>query len=173
MLNFKKRKKTNPDASHLLATILVVYPIVSTVSYEPKDGLIQLSFAMKGAPTQESFKEFAQQLVDSMEAYHQLEGFSNARIEMYMEGVGETFFLHLKRDLATLSRGELSLLTTLIDERFADDLIMDGAHEIMDLDFLLAQEDHLDQMLSMARQMQIPDRLVGIREHERVVVYTR
>ena len=173
MLNFRKMKKPNPDASNMLAAILVVYPVVSTVSYEPEDGTIQLSFAMKGSPAQESFEEFAQQMVDSVEAYHQLEGFYNARIEMYMEGIGETFFFHLKRDLATLSRGELSILTTLVEERFSEDIIFDSSQESSDLDFILAQEDRLDQMLSVARQMHIPDRLVGIREHERVVVYTR
>ena len=92
---------------------------------------------------------------------------------MHMEGIGGTFFLHVKRDMTTLSRGEISILTTLIEERFSEDLIFDGISGTADLDFILAQEDHLDQMLVMIRQMNISDRLVGIREQERVVVYAR
>ena len=173
MLGFRKKKKPNPDASQLLATILVVYPIISTVSYEPKDSMIQLSFALKGKPSEEDFRQLAEKTVESIEAYHHLEGFSHARIEMHMEGVGGTFFLHVKRDMITLSRGEISILTTLIDEKFSEDLIFDEISGNADLDFILAQEEHLDQMLVMIRQMNIPDRLVGIREQERVVVYAR
>jgi len=173
MLGFGKKKKPNPDASQLLATILVVYPMISTVSYEPKDSMIRLSVALKGKPSEADFKQLAEKTVDSIEAYHHLEGFSHARIEMYMEGIGGTFFLHVKRDMATLSRGELSVLTALIDEKFSEYLVMDEMSGTADLDFIMAQEDHLDQMLIMIRQMSIPDRLVGIREQERVVVYAR
>ena len=174
MLGFGRKKRPDPDASQLLATILVIYNLISTVSYDPEDSMIRLSFAFKGQPAEEDFKEFAAKAVDSIEAYHHLEGFVNPRVEMYMEGVGETYFLHVKRDMKTLSRGEISILTTLIEEKFSDYLIIDeigGA--AADADFILAQEDRLDQMLGMARQMTIPDRLVGIREQERVVVYAK
>ena len=173
MLGFREKKKPNTDASRLLATILVVYPMISTVSYEPKDGMIQLSFALKGKPSEEGFHQLAEKTVESIEAYHHLEGFSHARIEMDMEGVGSTFFLHVKRDMTTLSRGEISILTTLIEEKFSEDLIFDEIGGTADMDFIMAQEEHLDQMLVMIRQMNIPDRLVGIREQERVVVYAR
>ena len=173
MLNFKREKKPDPEGSHLLATILVVYPEVSTVSYEPEDGMLRLSFAMTGKPEQEAFQQFAQMVIDSIEAYHHLEGFSNAKIEMYIEGAGTTSFLHVKRDIASLSRGELSIIAELVEERFRDELILDGPEGTVDTDFLIAQEDHLEQVLGMVRQLKIPDRLVGIREHERVVVYAR
>lgn len=173
MMGFGRKKKPDPDASQLLATILVIYNAVSTVSYDPEDHMIRLSFAFKGQPAEGDFKEFAAKTVDSIEAYHHLEGFVNPRVEMYMEGVGETYFLHVKRDMKTLSRGEISILTTLVEERFSDYLIVDDVGGTPDADFILAQEDRLDQMLGMVRQMTIPDRLVGIREQERVVVYAK
>lgn len=173
MLGFKTKKKPNPDASQLLATILVVYPIISTISYEPREGMIKLSFALKGQPPEEEFRQLAAKVVDSLESYHQLEGFYNARIEMQMEGVGETCFLHVKRDMATLSRGELSVLNSLIEEKFSDNLIYDEINGSADMEFILTQEERLDQILIMVRQMNIPDCLVGIRERERVVVYAR
>lgn len=172
MLNFRKRKKPNPDVSHLLATILVVYPVISTVSYEPQeDAMLELVFAMKAAPTKERFEKIAKQIIDSLDAYHQLEGFPQARIEMHMEGLGATCFLHVKRDTASLSRGELSVLTTLVEEYFSEELVFDELPPSADPDFLLAQEEQLDQMFGNIRQMQIPDRMVGVREHERVMVY--
>ncbi len=173
MLGFGRKKRPDPDASQLLATILVIYNVISTVSYEPEDGMIRLSFAMNGQPDENDFREFAVKTVDSIKAYHHLVGFSNAKVEIYMEGVGETYFLHVKRDMKTLSRGEISILTTLIEEKFSGYLIMDEVEGVPDMDFIMAQEDHLDQMLGMVRQMTIPDRLVGIREQERVVVYAR
>ncbi len=173
MFGFRAKKKPNSDASQLLATILVVYPIVSTITYEPKEAMIRLSYALRGQPRDEEFKELAGRIVDSLESYHHLEGFYNAHIEMQMEGVGDTFFLHVKRDMATLSRGELSVLNTLIEEKFSSLLIYDEIQGSADMEFIMAQEDRLDQMLLMIRQMNISDRLVGIREQERVVVYAR
>ncbi len=173
MLGFWKKKRPDPDASQLLATILVIYNVISTVSYEPDDGMIRFSFAMKGQPSEEDFKQFAAQTVECIEAYQHLVGFSNSQMELNMEGVGEIFFLHVKRDMKTLSRGEISILTSLVEEKFSEDLIVDEVEGAPDIDFILAQEDRLDQMFGIARQMTIPDRLVGIREQERVVVYVR
>ncbi len=169
---FGKKKKPNPDASQLLATVLVLYPLISTVSYEPKDGTMELVFAMKGTPAKEEFKTLAGQIIESLEAYHRLEGFSNARMELNMEGIGATGFLRVKRDILSLSRGELSVLTTLVQERFSETLVYDELPGNPDPDFLFAQEEQLDQMFGNIRQIQIPDRLIGIREREHVMVYT-
>ena len=49
MFDFLKReKKPNPDATRFLASILVVYPTIQSVTYESKDGMLELSFALNG-----------------------------------------------------------------------------------------------------------------------------
>ncbi len=172
MFDFLSRnKKPNLDASRLLASILVVYPSVQAVSYDPKDGMLELSFALKGQFSKDEFEGFLKYVADSVEAYHNLEGLGNATIELNVEGIFETCFVNVRRDMATLTYGELTLLTELAINYFGDNLIEEVDGESNDDDYVMAQEDYLEQMLSNIRQIRIENRLVGVRERERVIIY--
>ncbi len=174
MFDFLKReKKPNPDASRLLASILVVYPAVQSVTYDSKSGMLELSFALNGKFSQNDFEDFLKYVADSVETYHHIEKLGGATIELNVEGIYGTCFLNVRRDMATLTCGELSLLTELAANYFGDKLIEDFESGYPDEDYIMAQEDFLEQCLSNMRQMRIEGRLVGVREQERVVVYTR
>ena len=174
MFDFLKReKKLNPDASRLLASILVVYPSVQSVSYDSKGGMLELSFALNGKFSHNDFESFLKYVAESVETFHHLEGLGGATIELNVEGIYGTCFLNVRRDMATLTCKELSLLTELAENYFGDKLIEDFDSAYTDEDYIMAQEDFLEQCLSNMRQMRIEGRLVGVREQERVVVYTR
>lgn len=172
MFDFLDRnKKPNLDASRLLAAILVVYPTVQAVSYDPKDGMLELSFALKGTFSKDEFEGFLRYVADSVEAYHNLENLGSATIELNVEGIYETCFVNVRRDMETLTCGELTLLTELAINYFGDKLIEEMNDAGGDEEYLIAQEDYLEQMLSNIRQIRIENRLVGVRERERVIVY--
>ena len=164
-------KKPNLDASRLLASILVVYPSVQAVSYDPKDGMLELSFAIKGAFTKDMFDGFLVYVADSVGAYHNLEGLGDATIELNVEGIYDTCFVNVRRDMNTMTCGELNLLTELAINYFGEQLIEELAEGTNDEEYIMEQEDYLEQMLSNIRQIRIENRLVGVREHERVIVY--
>jgi len=173
MFDFLKReKKANPDASRLLASILVVYPAVQSVSYDSESGMLELSFALNGKFSQNDFESFLKYVAESVETFHHLEGLGGATIELNVEGIFGTCFLNVRRDMATLTCRELALLTELAENYFGDKLIEDFEN-YSDEDYVMAQEDFLEQCLSNMRQMRIEGRLVGVREQERVVVYAR
>lgn len=173
MFDFLKReKKPNPDATRLLASILVVYPTIQSVSYESKDGMLELSFALNGKFSHNDFEDFLKYVAESVETFHHLEGMGGASIELNVEGVYGTCFLNVKRDMATLTFRELSLLTELAANYFGENLIEDF-DGIPDEDYVMAQEDFLEQYLNNMRQLRIEGKLVGVRERERVVVYAR
>ena len=95
-----------------------------------------------------------------------------ASIELDVEGVYGTCFLNVRRDMATLTFRELSLLTELAANYFGENLIedFDGTQ---DEEYIMAQEDFLEQYLNNMRQLRVDGKLVGVRERERVVVYAR
>lgn len=169
---FRREKKPNPDATRLLASILVVYPTIQSVTYESKDGMLELSFALNGKFSHDDFEDFLKYVADSVEAYHHLEGIGRAMIELNVEGVYGTCFLNVRRDMATLTCRELSLLTELAENFFGDKLIEDYSG-IPDEDYMIAQADYLEQSLNNMRQLRVDGKLVGVREQERVVVYAR
>ena len=170
----KKTKKPDPDAGRLLASILVVFPAIQSVTYESKSETLEFSFALNGKFSQDDFEDFLTYVADSLETFHHLEGYGGAKIELNVEGVYGTCFLNVRRDVATLTCRELSLLTELAANYFGENLIEeydDGL--IPDEEYLMAQEDYLEQGLNNMRQLRVEGRLVGVRERERVVVYSR
>ena len=174
MFDFLKReKKPNPDAGRLLASILVVYPSVQSVTYDSKSDMLELSFALNGKFSQDDFENFLGHIAESVETFHLIEGLGGATIELDVEGVYGTFFLNVRRDMSTLTCRELSLLTELAINYFGENLIEDVDGEEPDEEYIMAQEDYLEQSLSNIRQLRIEGRLVGVREQERVVVYAR
>ena len=169
----KKTKKPNPDASRLLASILVVFPAVQSVTYDSKDETLEFSFALNGKFSQDDIENFLAYVAESVETFHHLEGLGGAKIELNVEGVYGTCFLNVRRDVATLTCRELSLLTELAFNFFGDRLIEEYDGNIPDEEYLIAQEDYLEQCLNNMRQLRVEGRLVGVRERERVVVYAR
>lgn len=170
----KKSKKPDPDAGRLLASILVVFPAVQSVTYESKDETLEFSFALNGKFSQDDFEDFLGYVAESVETFHHLEGLGGAKIDLSVEGVYGTCFLNVRRDVATLTCRELSLLTELAANYFGENLIEEYDDDsIPDEDYLIAQEDYLEQCLNNMRQLRVEGRLVGVRERERVVVYSR
>ena len=82
--------------------------------------------------------------------------------------------LHITREVATLQRGELTLIARLLHDTFGSLLVVDN-HSLDNLEdgFATAQSDLLDQMLGQAQEMRFKSRMIGIREGDRVVVYNR
>lgn len=174
MFDFLKReRKPNPDASRLLASILVLYPAIQSVIYHSKEDILELSFALNGKFSSDDFEDFLRYVAESVEALHHLEGLGGATIELNVEGVYGTCFLNVRRDMATLTCRELSLLTEMAFNYFGDRLIEDFDGAVPDEDFLLEQEDYLERCLGNMRQFRVEGKLVGVREQERVVVYAR
>ena len=170
----KKSKKPNPDASKLLASILLVFPAIQSVTYESKGETLEFSFALNGKFSQADLTEFLNYVAESLETFHHLEGLGGALIELNVEGVYGTFFLNVRRDMATLTCRELSLLTELALNYFGDNLVEEYDDNFFpDEDYLIAQEDYLEQCLNNMRQLRVEGRLVGVRERERVLVYSR
>ena len=169
----KKAKKPNPDATRLLASILLVFPAVQSVTYESKDESLEFSFALNGKFSKKDFTEFLTSVAESLETFHHLEGLKGAKIELNVEGVYGTCFLNVRRDVATLTLKELSLLTEMALDYFGDRLIEDYDDYYPDEEYLMAQEDYLEQSLSNMRLLRVEGRLVGVRERERVLVYSR
>lgn len=169
----KKAKKPDPDAGRLLASILVVFPTVQSVTYDSKDETLEFSFALNGKFSHEDFENFLNYVAESVETFHNLEGLHGASIDLNVEGIYGTCFLNVRRDVATLTCRELAMLTELAANYFGDKLIEEYDDSIPDEEFLMAQESYLEQSLNNMRQLRVEGRLVGVRKHERVVVYAR
>lgn len=168
----KKRRELDGVGIRLLASVLVCFPEIATLQYEPRHSILKITFTIKTIMQKGEFEKLAGNLAESVKTYHALMGYQAEHIEMSMDIQNDFSFLHINRDLFSVSRGELTLLTEFVAERFGDNLLVDARGRChMDPDFLATQEDFLDQMLSNTQSLRLADRLVGIREDDRVVVF--
>ena len=172
MWGFGKKKKTNPDGVNLLASILVCYPEITTISYEPSAETVEITFALKQPMSEADFEKTTVFLGESIAAYHAIHGLYNVGLDFSMELQGELGFMHIKRELKSLTRGEVALLAALMRERFGDKLVVDAGGRI-DSESQAVQEELIDRMLGNVQQVRLVDRLVGIREEDHVVVFDR
>ena len=161
------------DGINLLVSILVCYPEIGMVSFEPKAEALNLAFALKSVPKHESYEAAAKFIEESIVTYHSLEGFSHAQIEISLEAQENTAFLHIVRDVFTLSRGEIAVIVTLMREHFGDILLRDEEKDKPDAEAEAAQEEAIDHMIGNLKINHGTERMIGIREDGRVMVFNK
>lgn len=173
-MGFKKGKKPNMDGINLLVSILVCYPEIGTVSYEPGDDALHFSFALREVPQRASYEKVGSLIKESILTYHSLEGYDEARIEIFLEGQGHTAFFHIVRDVRSISQGEISVISTIMREHFGDILIMDPDGEPGDFEIdVAAHEEAIDHMIGSLKLTRMQNRMIGIREEGRVLVFNK
>ena len=172
-LGFKK--KPNIDGINLLVSILVCYPEIGTISFEPKEDALHFSFALAEVPPRRTYEEVGELIRESILTYHSIEGFDGGgRIEIYLEGQGHTAFFHIVRDIRTISQGEISMISTIMRERFGETLIVDPDSRPEDFEFdLAAHENAIDHMIGTLKISRVTNRMIGIREEGRVLVFNK
>ena len=166
------KKNSEPEGINLLASILICYGEISAIAYEPKDKTVKLTFVIEKNIDEKEFQDLAESLAESMNTYLTVSGFFGTRIDFNMETQGQLAFLHITRELDTLTKGELTLIVTLLEDRFGDALII-GGDNAADDEMLEIQEETLERMLMTTRMMELRARLVGVREGDAVMVYDK
>ncbi len=169
-----RKKKPNIDGINLLVSILVCYPEIGTISFEPREEALHFSFALQEVPPRQVYEDAGELIRESILTYHSIEGFSDARIEIYLEGQGHTAFFHVIRDIRTISQGEISMISSIMRERFAQMLIVDPDSRPDELEFDMAAHEHaIDHMIGTLKITRVTNRMVGIREEGRVLVFNK
>ena len=158
----------------LLASVLVCFPEIEAVSYEPRQELLTMDFVVRARLDPSEIEDFAAFLAESIETYYVIEGGAASEMDFSYEQHDALTILHLARRMDELSERELSLTVQLLTERFGEALLVDphGA-EALDAEFRTLQHETLERMLMAVREIPRRDRLIGIRERDQVVVYNR
>lgn len=181
MFGFKQNGKAESGRKQasigvqLIASLLVCYPEIDTVTYEPEDTEITLDFVVKGSTvSHEEMEEFAKLLDESVQTYHDLHGGNPVWLAVDADIHGQRMAVHVKRQLSTMLRGELDLLAQLFQDKFGDKLQADGHNiDVLEPEFSSLQSNLLDQMLDTAQEQRIKERMIGMRDKDKVLVYNR
>lgn len=167
------RKEMNTGVQ-LLASMLVCYPEVYAVTYDPKGTEITLDFVVQAKVTRTEMEEFADLVDKSLQTYHDLYGGEPVWLAVDADVNGKRMTVHVRRQLSTMLRGELDLLAELFHNKFGEDLQIDAhSRDSLEPDFSNMQSNLLDQMFELAQAGRIKERMIGMRDKDKVVVYNR
>ena len=159
------------DGVNLFISILVRYPEIGTIRINPSHKTLQMNFMLSKIPAEKDMLAVKNLLCNSISTYYQLQGTNPETIHIMLNNYEKIATLTIERDIATLSKGELGLIILLLRDKFKNALIIDKNASLPDED-LKVQEDLIDNMLQNI-QGQSYDKLIGIREDGRVLVFNK
>ncbi|WP_196592847.1 hypothetical protein [Pectinatus sottacetonis] len=172
MQGLKEEQTVNMDGVNLLVSILLRYPEIGTISFDPDTGYLKITFTLDKMVLSDEFKKFKKLLLDSISAYHYLEKIENAKISINTDLQENTLFMNILRDMDTVSQNEIKLISTLMNEHFGDAIIK-GCGSTAENDNELVQEDLIDRMLGNVKLNHVSERIIGIWEEGRVLVFNK
>ncbi|MGI9952513.1 hypothetical protein V3F56_09150 [Moorellaceae bacterium AZ2] len=160
------------DSVGLLISILVRYPEIGTINYEPGARILKFSFMLAGRVSKKDLEEFRQRFVKSLATFNLLEHREAQVISLEYHCFEQLTVLEVQRDVETLSQGEIDLIMTLVRQQFGESLVAD-VNENMQEEDLLVQEEIIDHMLESIKGEATQKKLIAFREEGRVLVFNK
>ena len=96
----------------------------------------------------------------------------NKEIDINIKKYEELAFINIIRDIKTLSRTEIVLISSIISNSFKEKLVCDKNDALQEEEILL-QEEVMENMLSIMKKNHFSTRLIGIREEGKVIVFNK
>jgi hypothetical protein len=159
------------DTVNRVVALLVRFPELHSIRSNPADATLTLTYAVARRLDAAATRDFSDLVDEHVRAFHDLAGDQVARISVTEEHDAAVTFVHVTRDLASFSPDELALHAALFAGHFGDALVRnpepDGALD----DDLGSDEESVEMALDALRDPAQRQRLVGVREEKRVIVY--
>jgi hypothetical protein len=169
---YKQNDEQVSDGVNLLISILVRYPEIGTVSFDPQNNLLKLTFMLSNIPSHLEISSAKELLVSSIIAYNNLEGLPLETFDIQLNTYDKVSMLSIFRDVHTISKNEIALLIMLLRGKFKTNLITDYNDSLQEED-LLMQEEVIEDMLINIKKHHTEKGLIGIREDGRVLVFNK
>jgi hypothetical protein len=166
-----QEESQSADTVNRVVALLVRFPELHSIRSNPADATLTLTYAVDrrlDAGAARALEEFVGEHVRS---FHALEGEPIERFTLTCEKDVNVTFVSVTRDLVTFSPEELALQSSLFVERFGDALLTNPQAEEADDDETGMAEDSVELALDALRDPGQRQRLVGVREEKRVIVY--
>ncbi|MCR6545924.1 hypothetical protein [Dehalobacterium formicoaceticum] len=156
----------------LLISILLRYPEVGSIHFDPQTHEIRLTFIISGDRKILQIAEKRQAILEALQTYHQLEIIKPQLCAVEEKQHDHYSMIDVKRDVDTLTKDEISLLMELIQIHFPYALIVDISEEMWAEDIQI-QDEMIGHMLEGIKNGIVDNKLVAYREEGKVLVFNR
>ncbi len=154
----------------LVTSILVRYPEVLNVEYNPAENEIKLKFLISRQISPQEVSTLKKLLSDSIEVYNKLKKRPVPTAVVSIINFQEFIMIEIIRDLETLVQEEISLIVQTLQQAVGTAIIAENVQHYEEED-LQYQEDMIDSILNNTEWCQEDKTIFAFREEGRVMVY--
>jgi hypothetical protein len=152
-----------------LIAVLVRYPEVSSLNFDPETGVLTVSFCVKGAEDPERWQTIQDHIGEVLEAYREIVDAPTPRAEAWQTDTMESMtVVNFVRDVDTLTVEEVGLVIELLRDAAGPDLMADP-NELAEDEWLL-QEETIQATLESLKESP-GGSLLALREEGRIFVF--
>jgi phosphatidylglycerophosphatase A len=174
VLQYKNGENVS-DSVGLLISMLVRYPEIGTINYDPETNNINITFIMLKLIQEQVLEKFRANLLSCLETFHYLEEEEPELLEVNYSFCEDITLLEYKRDVSSLTSEEISLTILAVKESFAEYLMneSDNDNNAEIEDEFLQDEELIGQMLENVRYTVPGKKLIAFREEGRVLIFNK
>ena len=161
-----------PNGISLLISILVRYPEIGTINFNPRNHTLKFIFLITEVLPDPEFAKFKAKVILSLETLCYLENRPAATVNLaksVFEGITQ---IEVIRDVTSLTREEISLIIQLFRQEFPRNLVSDQNDNLLEED-LQVQEELIENMLEDLRVASNDKNFIAFREEGRVLVFNK
>jgi len=167
-----KGKEDLTNSVSLLISILIRYPEVAKINFDPENHLLKFTFMYAGVLSETEIADLKENIVSSIEVYNTLEC-KNPRVVNLGYEVSDTLtMIEIQRDVDTLVQEEIALMVELFRQYINKSLVTEESDQPTDED-LVVQEELIEYMLENIKAKSENKRLYAFREEGRVLVFNK
>jgi hypothetical protein len=169
---FWKEGESFSNSMSLIAFLLVRYPEIGSVRFDPILKTLQFSFVLVKVLAEEDFASFKDKLLASLSSIAQLQERNLGQTQVSFTEYDGLTFLEIIRDIESLNQEEIALIIGVVQQSFEGYLLLDQEEAVQEEDTIL-QEEMIEHMLEDLKDSRQEKRLIGFREEGRVLVFNR
>lgn len=172
-LNFKNPEE-NSESAGLLISILMRYPEIETISFNPEDNAITLSFICDRLICDKEFQEGKKKLELCLDTYALLEGKNTSYFTMECFKTEEISVLKIRHNIEATTKNEIALIISFLKQEFGDCLMKEfDTSEFQGEEDLLLQEEFIGHMLENFKVAIPVNKLIAFREEGKVHLFKK
>lgn len=164
-------RKTESPATHLLISMLIRYPEVSSVRFEPESQSLVFSFFLQGAVDAVKRTACLKDLTDHFEVCAALDRQFAPMGMLTFTPLEEMTLVTYQQSINRISTTEIHLLTAILRRNFSGEVELDPL--AVDEEDQKIQEELIDRLLGHRDVLAEDRQIVAFRDGGRVFVYNR
>lgn len=171
-LSYKGGREELTDSVGLLISILVRYPEVATINFDPEKQLLKFTFIYSQELGDNELASLKVKLSDSIEAYNLLEGKETLLVAINHNICDNLTMIEVQRDVQSLAQEEITLIVELFRQCLNSNLVTEENDRLFEED-IIAQEEMIEHMLQCIKGSAEKKYLFAFREEGRVLVFNK